>query len=591
MDKTLFALSPLSNTNLITIDTLEKIERSSNTLWFNGIEVEFPPALFAYVELDSRFTPVLDRFYESIRKQFDENFLSIEDIATKTDDFLNAIFNPLTDFAVKQLSILGCYDTVPDIFFHRYVEPKFEKILRIKEECINQIYRIETEQDERNQMRTARRKAAVEASKYNDGWADLTNLGHGIFNLTARIADATENAKEREKLFEMGKSVIKNELEWICSDMAGSVAQALYKSTGLDIRDPRTPEDYKKAEVIFKNLKSGNIAKAHLIQAAAEVFSLNPQEDGFLPWCVEQFDDLSGDFETAANIFHVDIVSTKRKILEAVINLNTEEDALASKKALEDLQIRLSFTDHDLADKVEEALLNFSLEYRTINGVVYPTKEEANLAYQELEKVNGVIKEYPLDNPEQCQSFLNAIAALNLKTAVADSIVEAVQERSFQQKNILIEIVKKYKLSQNNATALLTRHSVLTRSELANLKIFDLIDTSTADMAKPFNILEDDIVLAFIDIYNTPKRGGLLVSQKGIYSLFVPPVIIKIISKNKWDKGKCSMFTPFSDIAISLSDNKKKLFLRNGVYLPYNQTQEYFEQLKVLVKTLQELRL
>ena len=727
MTKNSFALSPISDANLVSIDTVERIRKSNdNSLWFNGKEFKFPPALFLFIELNSHFTPVIDQYYREIRTKFDDNFIDIDDIAEKTDDFLNAIFKPLTDYAVKQLSFLGCYDIDPDEFYHRYVEPKFEKILRVKEECDNQIQRLEEEQDERNQMRTARRKAAVKAARRESGSeGDWTNLGHGILNTTARILDASENAKERDKLFKKGKYVIINELEWICSDMAGSVAHAFYKSTGIDIRDPRTPEDYRKAEVIFKNLKSGSIAKAQLMQATWDVFSLNPQEEGFLPWCVEQFDDLSGEIENAAKIFHVDVAKTKRKKMEAAIKLDTEADAVASKKALEDLQVRLSFIDQELMKKVDDALIafdleyrtvegveyktreeadvarqeleevkkvserypldnlencqafldaiaslnlktavadqnvkaardafaKFDLEYRTVDGVEYKTREEADVARQELEEVKKVSERYPLDNPELCQAFLNAVAALGLKTRVADNYVKTARERSSQQKDTLSEIVRKYKMSQNDAGVLLTRHSALARSGLSNLKMFDLVNTSTADMATIFNVQDDDIVLGLVNLYNNATRGGILVSKKGFYSQFVPfkktpmgsyimfivkyigilillmiglliistiaaaikwgvvveiiesfvvpsawlvlfvvMVIMRLVSqKLGWGKVESASFVPLGEISISLSDNKKKLYLNNMVFIPYNQTQKHFEQMKEMVKVQQEL--
>ena len=72
--------------------------------------------------------------------------------------------------------------------------------------------------------------------------------------------------------------------------------------------------------------------------------------------------------------------------------------------------------------------------------------------------------------------------------------------------------------------------------------------------------------------------------------LFVVMVIMRLISqKLGWGKIKAASYIPLGEISISLSDNKKMLFLNNNVCIPYNQTQKHYEQLKEMVRIQQDL--
>ena len=572
---------------------------------FAAEKISFEPALFRFIELESRFEPEFEKTAGIIDAAFKAELEDIIDYTENIDGFLKKVFVPLSEFASKQLSLEGCYDYDVQTFYKNFAEPRFERLLLIRDELKNELERMDEEQAMRNAMRVERRKQETrEASRriWVDWQGNIRNGGSSeesfqyMKNLFGRTMDAINNSAEREKLYDASKNEIKKELMSICFDLVGSVAYVLNKNAGIDIRDTRTQEDFSRSRAIFNNLRSGVVPAEQINEAAVQVFRLNPQENGFLAWCVEQYGDPDGEISRAAELFHVDIAPAKRKKLEATVNLNTEADALASKKALETLQSQLSCPAPDLVKKIDDALVKFDLEFRTVDGVEYKTREEASLARQELEEVKKiserypldnlensqafldaiaamglktsvadkyvkkaqeafakfdleirtvdgeeyktreeaslarqeleevkkVSERYPLDNPEKCQAFLDAVASLGLKTSVADKYVKAARDRFSRQKDKLGEIIKKYKMSQENANILLTRHSALGRSGLDGLKTFELGSSVPSGVADVFHVSADDIVLAHINLFGSEKKGGLLISQNGIYSSFIP---------------------------------------------------------------------
>jgi hypothetical protein len=779
------------------MNDLTPVKAPNGILKFNGTEVRFNPSLFNYLYLESKFEPVIKDSIISIKARFSDEIGNMNDYIANIDSFLSSVFNPLCDFAIKQLSMLGCYSYDRETFFRRYVEPKFDRVLAIRDALMDENARIENIQAMRDSMRTYRRRSAVLRDRLRGSSDDglLTNIGHGVFNTIAKAADEALNSGEREKFFKEIEESVKNELTWIAEDMPGAVAELLYQEVGgEDYRDPRTPDDFQKAENIFKNLKDRNIPESQIDQAAIEVFALNPQLEGFLPWCVKRYGDPNGEFELAASLFRVDILKTKMEMLNEVVILSSKSSAIESKAALEEKQKELSISvpelmqkidnaivkldieertaDGVLYDTVEEAknarlqkwkmldiiekgdsetedgikailsafdekgldlpfveekrkvfqekliqldkdyrtvegveyktreeaddvkrqlkeildilstgdqttedgiktildtfekkafnpaftekhikvlqkkLIQLDLEYRTVDGIEFKTREEADIGKHELAEVTRLSERYHLDNPEVCQAFLSEIAAMKLKTSVAEKIIGAAKKRLASQKDKIEQIVKKYSISQDEAVILLTKHSLLSRSEIPGLKMFDLVDTNTSEQAITFGVPSDDIILGFLNIYNNMKKG-ILISQKGFYSLYIPfqrtkigfsaiallhSIIIflcflfyiqgdgdssfmivlfitlfmvllvlgvlalifnKLIFKHlKWDKMNQAVFIKENDALFSLSSDKRMLYLNKETSIPLFSNLNIakdFEKIKQMVKDLQEL--
>ena len=626
---------------------------------FNAEEITFDPVLIRYVELESRFESTINETIVKIEEGFKAELDDIFNFTENIDGFLPKIFKPLSEFAAKQLSLEGCYDIDTDSFYKNYVKPKFERILEIKQELLQGLERIDEKQEQRNAMRIERRERAtqearetqpvritqnvyttsdgrvISRSHVHDPAANEANYQY-MKNLLGRTMDVFKNSAERAELFDAVREEIKKELMWICYDMVDSVAYALGENLGIDIRDPRTPEDYEKAATIFKNLKSNVIREEQIDQAVTQVFRLNPQEKGFLAWCVERYGDPDGELGRAAELFHVDVSAAKRKKLEAAVNLKTEADALASKKALEELQAQLSCPAPDLMKKVDDAIVKFDREFRTVDGVEYKTRDEAALARRELDEVNELSKRYPLDNPQLCQDFLNAIAALGLKTSVAEKIVRKATERLSKQKGKLEQFVKESNLSKDAAALLLARHSALARSGLTGMKMFELGNPLSDNLAKAFTVSSDDVALAHINVYNSEKKGGLLISRKGIYSSFIPfcktkpglilrivvailfvlllsltilvswggdnpgififytiVLFVALVALLPIKKKIIRDFTEWNEVSLSFAVNQRILKIneeQDHILPHFNKSKAFFEKLKEAVNTQKDLR-
>ena len=144
------------------------------------------------------------------------------------------------------------------------------------------------------------------------------------------------------------------------------------------------------------------------------------------------------------------------------------------------------------------------------------------------------------------------------------------------------------------------------------MKLFDPTESASADLAQKFNVPSDDIVLGFIDLYNNGE-SGILISRKGIYCrtsgsaagissdkfmlmviiglIIWPLLIVAILLKagGKISQKAVSFFTRWSDISLSRSSDRKKLFFTGQNCIPYPDGVRIFEPLNNLVKAQKEI--
>ena len=532
-------------------------QNDSCSLRFNGMDVTFDPRLFRFLALEAAIMPKARAAAKVLDQKFDSEFTDINGFIDNINAFLKSAYAPLAEVAVQILSQLGCYDCNEKDFLKEYVFPHFEEIQSIRERLMLECSQIAEEQERRNQARVVRRQANV---IFNGSDTSVEK----VFNGFGRIGDAISNESKRRDLFKNARPEIKKEILGICYIMPDLVSIAASQSTGVDYRDPRSNEDYEKAKRIFNNLKNGNVREDLVDNAAAEVFSRNPNEDGFMEWCVDRYGDAEGDLQRAADLFHIDLSSAKLKKMKTVVHLSSEKEAIESKQKLEELQKQLSCDASELMKSIDDALAKFDLKARTVSGVEYKTREEANQAAQKLE-----------------------------------------QDKTGQ-------IVIKFNLPQNDAAEVARRYLALERSLLPDLKLFDPTESASADLAQKFNVPSDDIVLGFIDLYNNGE-SGILISRKGIYCrtsgsaagissdkfmlmviiglIIWPLLIVAILLKagGKISQKAVSFFTRWSDISLSRSSDRKKLFFTGQNCIPYPDGVRIFEPLNNLVKAQKEI--
>jgi TPR repeat protein len=97
----------------------------------------------------------------------------------------------------------------------------------------------------------------------------------------------------------------------------------------------------------------------------------------------------------------------------------SEEKALAALKQLREAKLKSSIAEKYIKT-VEDVVAGFDLKARTLNEVVYDTREEAELARSEDKELQAIMKSTNLKNNDEVIKAIEAINAAGYKTQVKD---------------------------------------------------------------------------------------------------------------------------------------------------------------------------
>ena len=406
--------------NFFEVDTPKYVD-------FNGTAVKIQPELFYFAQARALFMPEIEKAYKKAMEDFDEEVGSLPKFVQNLSYFME-VSESLCEFALKQLVANGAYDMDTDDFFAKYVDNDFDRIKQIHKEMTAEFKRIRARQEEKNEDRDSARRWK-NATENRTAGEELLSWG---FDKVLGGIDELGNRSEYAAIYnDDTKEELKNEVRMILFNVLEDFTLALYDSTGKDLRNPIPYENIEKAERIFDKLKKKMIPESEWEKVALNIFETNPLQDGLLPWCVSAFKDNDGSFEKIAQLFQVQrgVIETKEKMLKKLVNIKTEEDALESKQNLLDMEKALCYKSESLEQTIEEALVRFDLEARTVEGYVYEERAEANKAREELKKLQSLVKERKPSSSKDYAELLAEIDELGLGCVTSQKHIDDLKSK------------------------------------------------------------------------------------------------------------------------------------------------------------------
>ena len=495
---------------------------------FNGTDVRLPKELFYFAAAKKVFEPEIKRVCDKAMEEFDENVGTLDKFVEKAEDWFVEAVRPLFTFSIDRLAEYGSYQLDEKSFFAQYASDDFDRIAEIHREMTEKYNEIRRQQEERNAERKADRDA-------KGRWEKRSLFEMGADYLSDKVAEGIEeignHAFKYEKVFSSEKKEeLRYELLYICNKVLEDFTLALYDTTGKDLRNPIQYEDEEKGKIIFGKLKKGVIAELRRPEAALEAFMANPLLNGFLPWCVETFGDKDGEFQHIARLFNLEdeVVLTKDGILENVVKIDTEQNALASRDHLIQLENTLSYKNPKYENKVNQAIVTFDRKARTVDGVEYKTREEAKLAKNEHEMFDKIAKRHPQINSVSCHAFVQELERASFQTEGGRKLLQQArhaleqceaEERQFREKN---------NITPEESVALQGQVSLIKRYGESNIIPIEPYSFDARQKASSYNI-QDDSIFGWIDLGND---NSLILSVNGVFVKIKKSTILSSIKNS-----------------------------------------------------------
>ncbi len=171
----------------------------------------------------------------------------------------------------------------------------------------------------------------------------------------------------------------------------------VHMSTRIRLDDMPTQDSKEVAKRLFTNIENNIIPDDKKAETYIRIISLNPYNYNLYISMMDKYGDENGQISALSKYFSISIDDKKGSMAMEYIKNNcgeTEEDAMAAKEKLIEYcaSLGLEVTDDlECMKFINEKLEKFDLKYRTVDGIVCETRQDADLAKKELPEIKDFI--------------------------------------------------------------------------------------------------------------------------------------------------------------------------------------------------------
>ena len=396
-----------------------------------------------YLEFKEKAIEAGDTFL----KLYNDKFHSIEDVIEHALDVGNLIIQHYLEECTGYIIQLGVYNIDEEKFAKEYYLDKFyvfgDSYQQIYDKYMD-IVLTEEEKEEYRQMRKQNRgrwqgggfglAGAIKGSATAGAMNLVSGAMHSVFNLGGKMLSSIAASREKDKLFN------NTNIDDVLADgVRDSVFYMVYaltnyiKITGIQeislVLDDHTDE----AKTLINNLKKNIVPEEKRLDLVFKAWELDPYQKETYRYIVSTYGDPQNEIETLADYFGVSIHDVKEGIIQQFnkqIDFSTEEKLLEGKSLLITLIKQLGLQESEIKElkEVNDKLHKYDLGVRTVDEIVFETREEAAIARKELESIEAIISKMNKNSEASVIEAKEKIQALQLKTSIQDKHLKQIDD-------------------------------------------------------------------------------------------------------------------------------------------------------------------
>lgn len=262
----------------------------------------------------------------------------------------------------------------------------------------------------------------------------VTGAGHMLFNGVGKLISSVATSAQKNKIYRSSETY-----ESLSKGVWNAVFFLHYglidclSKTGADC-DPLngsvSDADAQDAVAVLHNAES--ISDPDLCRSALiDAFQKNPYQSDWYLYVLNRFGD-DGSLNSLAKYFGVSALEEEKlRLLESYaesLPLSNEEEAQAAISKIQEYQKKLHCTKKTPHIKAAyDAVKRFDAAFRTVDGILLPTREAADLARKELSEISKIEQEIDYDS-------LSSIQAAEKRMEKYQSPVAMEHQKTLHQK-------------------------------------------------------------------------------------------------------------------------------------------------------------
>ncbi|MDD5923637.1 MAG: hypothetical protein PUC88_02475 [Clostridia bacterium] len=433
------------------------------------------------------------------REKFEKMDGELSDISDLLENAPNAFVVAIEDAVLEVLQDMISVDiytvdkdAVVEMAFDGKYFDEFSEAFNVFNSKANEIIQEVDDEAYARQIRKESRprwQSATIGGNMIDAWSNqLNTVGMNLIEGAAYAAfNALGNAFTRnwadgelKKLFK-SKHLRQDMIDGVyysCFNLHYLLMNIVKKNSAIYIGGTVSRQDAQKAKAMFNNFVSLNLNEEKRAKFINYIFQLDPYEREYYKIFIEKFGDERKEFESFSDYSGMNSYEIKNEILVDFVKEHlgeTEEDAYNCKREMETLSVKIGL-DHMLIAQayaiISKQLEELDLLYRTVDDIVFETREEADLAKEELAKIQEIMNTIVAPTRESTLSYESDLCEKldkikKFKTAVKDKYIE-------KNEKYLADFDKKFR-GENFFS------SGMTREEAGNEKALKYVKTLPLD--------------------------------------------------------------------------------------------------------------
>jgi hypothetical protein len=256
---------------------------------------------------------------------------------------------------------------------------------------------------------------------------------HGAFNLVGKGFSMIGDSMKKSKIFNSEKT--KRTLWNGIYHSVFNIHYALCKILGIQAI---SSNDIRMADTLFNNLDK--MQKEDASENIRRIFLLNPYKVEAYQYCIKSYGDHQGETQTMAHFFGINVEPFKNNLLENVykeLNLSTEQDALNAKMTLQAWMSSYGLQTSKQMEELVQKLRGFDKIARTVDGEIFPTRELAQMAAQDLSEIKKILGNDYKESEEKVQTALGKLRQAEFHTSLRGKYIYQLEQvaANFEKKS------------------------------------------------------------------------------------------------------------------------------------------------------------
>ena len=191
-------------------------------------------------------------------------------------------------------------------------------------------------------------------------------------------------------------------------------------------------ESTKRASGIFNNLELGDFDYNTNVNLLGEIINLNPYKSTYYEYIIYKYGDEKLEIENIADYFDINLEKYKVSYIYEIyhdIDIENEEEAIVALKQIKDKMDFIGLKEHPVIGELKSVLEYFNLQARTVDDMVFETKDEADLARIEKIKLDFMFDEFDKFSEEQLLDIKEVISSDKFTSKIIPKYISKIDKR------------------------------------------------------------------------------------------------------------------------------------------------------------------